>query len=158
MTEIKDMTREEVNAELARVRAERALLNGNGDAPAAPVPDLAVVAAEAVNSTPETNGEDPAPAKTGEPEPWPHATMEFRGEVLEIRRPKESALLAVSVAGVGGLPPMVQIQVFSAFLKGHLSPKSMQWALVAMMDPETDVDINSLVTALTEHADLSQPS
>lgn len=148
---VEEMTREEVADELARVRAERAEIN------AAPLPEPELLVKEEAEArlseamgftetedTPEDEEEAPAPA------PWPHLTMEFGGRTLEVRKPDESALIAISMTGTPGLSPQTQMSIFTKFLANHLSPESFVVVVEAMTDPESGVNIQRLITALTK--------
>jgi hypothetical protein len=148
LPDIDNMTREELEQakrEVAEARARYAAETGKtvdeilSNPPTAP--DVVPVA---VDPTKADEEEKPAP--------WPHQTLEFRGQVLEVRKPNQEALVAVTVAGVGVLDQRSQMQIFSTFLSRHMSPASMIWALTAMTDPENPVGIAELIQALAKLA------
>ena len=124
MTSIKpveEMTLEEIQAERARLAAER---------------EAAL-----------TESEKPAESEN-KPLPWPHQTMPYEGAELEVRVPSETALLAVSMAGMGGLDAQTQLAVFTKFLSHHMSPASFAHIVGEMTDPDSPVDLQPLITAL----------
>lgn len=142
LPDITSMTREELAQAQADIAAKRAAFDAAADVPPvdevlAQIPDLAKKAEDA--------------PEVPEPAPWPHGTMEFKGRTLEVRAPSESALIAVSVVGLGGssLPADAQIRVFTAFLVKHLSPTSMMSVLDMMTDPDEPAGLGELVEALT---------
>jgi hypothetical protein len=119
---VEEMTLEEIQAERARLAAER----------------------EAALST---ESEKPAEAEN-KPLPWPHQTLTYEGAELEVRIPSETALLAVSMAGMGGLDAQTQLAVFTKFLSHHMSPASFAHIVGEMTDPDSPVDLQPLITAL----------
>ena len=140
---VEEMTREEVADELARVRAERAALSEGGYAvPAELAPTKVFTDALSADSD-EDDEEDEAA-------PWPHLTMEYAGRTLEVRKPDESALVAVAMTGTPGLAPQTQMRIFTKFLANHLSQESFVVVVEAMTDPESGVNIQGLITALTK--------
>lgn len=138
---VEEMTRDEVAAELERVRAARADL----DSPREKLLEALDLPQEGAEwgklGEAEVAKEQPA---------WPHLTMEYAGQVLEVRKPDESALVAVSMTGTPGLSPQTQMRIFTKFLVNHLSPESFVTVVEAMTDPESGVNIQGLITALTK--------
>lgn len=139
---VEEMTREEVADELARVRAERVALSTVDD------PEERLKEAMGFNDAPDGEAED-TPAEVG-PAPWPHLTMQYADLDLQVRKPDESALVAVSMTGTPGLAPQTQMRIFTKFLVNHLSPESFVIVVEAMTDPESGVNIQGLITALTK--------
>lgn len=129
---VEDMTLEEIQAERLRIAAERAEL------------------AEAQADATPTSTADDAPSDAEKSAPWPHDRMTYAGMELEVRYPAETALLAVSMASVGGFTPGVQMNVFTTFLRHHLSTDSFTAVVMALTDPDSDMDIQGLITALAE--------
>jgi hypothetical protein len=127
---VEDMTAEEIAAERLELLAQRAALE----------------AGTALVDPPENEEGD------GEstPGPWPHATMSMAGHVLEVRKPDESALLGISMTGAKGLSPQVQARIFSQFLANHLSTDSLAVVLESMVDPDSELDVQALIQALTQ--------
>lgn len=157
---IEEMTREEVADELARVRAAKAATNGAVTAPeddlaaewartqaaAAGVPEAEARLSEAMGLTDEPEAEAEAPA----PAAWPHLTLEYGGHTLEVRKPNESALIAIAMTGVPSLGPQGQMRIFSTFLSNHMSQRSFVEVVEAMTDPDSPVDIQGLIQAMTQ--------
>ncbi len=83
---------------------------------------------------------------------WKHDRLEFHGDLLAVRAPKQGALLAVSMAGAkygaadGGLSAMNQ------FCNMHLGPESRQRVRDRMIDPDdadySDTPLGDLFTAM----------
>lgn len=123
--------------------------------PAAPTDDeIAAMRAEIAKEraaigalTAEKDG-DPEPFDTDE-NPWPHETITYRGIELEVRRPSEAALIAVSMAGLPALGESGTMNVIGRFFALHFSPESLPVALTAMMDPDSGFDLSGLIQALT---------
>lgn len=142
---VEEMTREEVAAELERVRAARADL----DSPREKLLEALDLPQEGTEWG--KLGEAEVAKEQGAEQPaWPHLTMEYAGQVLEVRKPDESALVAVSMTGTPGLSPQTQMRIFTKFLVNHLSPESFVTVVEAMTDPESGVNIQGLITALTK--------
>lgn len=94
------------------------------------------------------------PPVSDAPEPetsdWQYAYMNHQGLHLEVRKPDESALVAISMTGVGGLGSEIQLRVFTRFLQYHMSERSFMEVLDAMTDPDSEITIQGLVTAFTQ--------
>lgn len=144
MPDVNSMTRDELEAAQAEIAAKRAAFEAETAA-------SIVTQAEADDAVSEVLAQIPEAAKKAEPAPWAHDTMEFKGRTLEVRPPSESALIAVSVVGLGGssLPADAQIRVFTSFLVKHLSAASMMDVLDMMTDPDEPAGLGELVEALT---------
>lgn len=139
MTELPEMTTEEIAAARAEIARERAELGMARAAEIAPEVLASMAAA--------------APVEDAPAEEWPHAVFEYAGLRLEVRKPDESALVAISMTGVPGLSPQVQMRIFTRFLTNHLSLESFVTVVEAMTDPESGVDIQGLITAMTKLPD-----
>lgn len=147
---VEEMSMEEIQAERAAIAAERAALAK--DTPAIAEAGYAVPAA--LDPTKEiadllAKG-DAATAEEPEPEPWPHQRLEYGGIELEVRKPNESALIAISMTGIPSLGPQGQMRIFTQFLVNHLSPASFATVVEAMTDPDSGIDIQGLITELTK--------
>lgn len=143
---VEEMTREEVAAELARVRAAKVETNGNG---AASEEDLA---AEWARSQAAAAG-IPQAAETStkvDGDEWPHLTIEHAGMTLQVRKPDESALIAISMTGTPGILPQTQMRIFTKFLMNHMSPDSFVQVIEAMTTPESGVSIQSIIEKMTK--------
>lgn len=89
---------------------------------------------------------------------WPHQRVEFHGDYLAVRTPKQGALLAVTLAGAkygsadGGLGHI------NRFLHLHLGPESHVRVEDRMMDPDetsySSHPLNDLFHALSELIDV----
>jgi hypothetical protein len=150
---VEEMTAEEIAQERAAIAAERAAkaaaipANAEGGYavpkeldPTKEVADLIAAGNEALDST-----EDEP-----EPEPWPHEFLDYGGLHLEVRKPNESALVAISMTSVPVLGAAGQMRIFTRFLSNHLSPTSFVAVVEAMTDPDSGVDIQGLITELTK--------
>lgn len=141
---VEDMTREEVAAELERVRALRAVpetvSNGNGEARLAEAMGFTEPEGE---PDPENDDEEPVAA-------WPHEVLELAGMTLHVRKPGESALIAVAMTGTPGLSPQTQMRILTKFLMNHLSPESFTEVIEAMMTPDSGVQMQTVIEAMTK--------
>ena len=126
------MTKPVEEMTLEELRAERVAL---GTADEAPDPD---------ETTPIPDPDEEKPA------PWPHDHMMYGDLELEVRKPNESALVAISMSNVPVLGAQGQMRIFTQFLTGHLSPSSFTTVVSAMADPESGIDINGLISKLSE--------
>lgn len=142
MTELKpveEMTAAEIAAERARIAAARAELLGTETATAAAEPAAEPASAEAASEDPDT-----ADA------PWPHQVIEISGHKLEVRKPSESALLALTMAQAGGLPVRQVMAVFSNLLSHHMSERSYFELLSMLSSGEASVGVVDVVQALID--------
>jgi hypothetical protein len=130
---VEEMTREEVAAELAAARARRETAAVTDLTLS---PDIAAVEAEQ---------EDADTA-----EEWPHAVIEHHGLKLQVRKPDESALIALAMSGTQGIDPNVQMRIFTRFLMNHMSEVSFIEVIEAMTDPASEIDMQTIVAALTK--------
>lgn len=142
---VEEMSREEVAEELERVRALRAVdapeTVSNGEARLSEAMGFTVTEPE---GAPDTEGE-------GESETaWPHQTMQLNGMTLHVRKPGESALIAVAMTGTPGLAPQTQMRILTKFLMNHLSPESFTEVIESMMDPESAMSMQTVIEAMTK--------
>lgn len=73
----------------------------------------------------------------GKPVPkWTHETVMIKGHAIQIRAPKTSALQAFGLATAKGVPVEDQNRALGMIVRKHVSAKSMQELLDAMMDPD----------------------
>lgn len=166
---IEEMTREEIDAERAALAAERlatiavtpeanaklteAIFPSNGAPPITTAGELR----EALDLPADGIGATIEAAKADEPAPWPHQrmSMDIGSEVLEleVRKPSESALVAVSMSSLPGLTPQAQMKIFATFFTKHLSITSMGTVLATMADPDSGLDIGELIKKMVEAGD-----
>jgi hypothetical protein len=143
---VEEMSMEEIQAERAAIAAERAALaNGTpaiAEALTTDVPDRQAEIAELIAKVDDTE-EPEVPA-------WPHQHLEYGGLDLEVRKPNESALIAISMTGIPSLGPQGQMRIFTQFLVNHLSPTSFAVVVESMTNPDSGVDIQGLITELTK--------
>lgn len=146
---VEEMTPEEIAAERVAIAAERAALAAGTPAdaeggyavpkeldPTKEVADLIAAGNEALDEP--------------EPAPWPHEFLDYGGLHLEVRKPNESALVAISMTSVPVLGAAGQMRIFTRFLSNHLSPTSFVAVVEAMTDPDSGVDIQGLIVELTK--------
>jgi hypothetical protein len=133
---VEEMTREEVAAELAAARARRET------APSLYTGPESVDAAEDIVSTEQEDADTV--------EEWPHAVIEHHGLKLQVRKPDESALIALAMSGTPGIDPNVQMRIFTRFLMHHMSESSFVEVIEAMTDPVSEIDMQTIVAALTQ--------
>lgn len=138
---VEEMTAEEIASERAAIAIERAAL-ANGMA----AKHAAVVEPDPAPVDPNDGEKEDEPV----PAPWPHQHMVFGGLELDVRKPNESALIAISMTGVPALGSQGQMRIFTQFLVNHLSPESFAVVVESMTDPDSGVDIQGLITALTK--------
>lgn len=136
---VEEMSMEEIKAERAAIAAERMELMRKS-----------LVDSEILEEVPTPVSGDDEDDDEDTLEPWPHTTMEYGGRTLEVRKPNESALMAVSMTSVPSLGPQTQMRILTKFLTNHLSPESFAEVVGAMTDPDSGVDIQGLITALTK--------
>lgn len=136
---VEEMSMEEIQAERAAIAAERAALANGAPAIADEHKDEI---AELLAKGSETEQAD-APV-------WPHQFLDYGGLKLEVRKPNESALIAISMTGIPQLGPQGQMRIFTQFLVNHLSPTSFAEVVEAMTNPDSGIDIQGLITELTK--------
>ncbi|UOW93009.1 hypothetical protein SEA_CAIB_25 [Gordonia phage CaiB] len=67
---------------------------------------------------------------------WPHDTLEFKGDVLEVRAPTEQAMAAFSLASGKYVPMQVKNDIVGLFVARHLSDDSYGQVFSRLMDPD----------------------
>lgn len=77
-------------------------------------------------------------AEAPKAEPWPHQTIEFFGEKLEVRKPTQQGMSGIAFALSKHTPPELQANLLPLFVRNHTSPASYARLLVRAVDPETD--------------------
>lgn len=148
---VDEMTLEEIQAERAAIAAERAKFYQE-DLPKAGFSVPAEL--NPTNMLPTLDeDQDSDDDDEDKPAPWPHSTMEYGGRMFEVRKPNESALMAVSMTSIASLGARTQMRIFTQFLMHHLSPASFADVVEAMTDPDSGIGINGLITALTKLQD-----
>jgi hypothetical protein len=144
---VEDMTLEEIQAEKDAIRRLRAgemtaeELRGHLGLPEGGLDSIQADVAQAIAVEPEEDESAPA---------WPHQVIDYAGLKLEVRKPDESALVAITMTGTPGLSPQAQLRIFTKFLANHMSEDSFTTVVEAMTDPDAGVDIRSLIQALTQ--------
>lgn len=69
-------------------------------------------------------------------EGWPHQTIEFLGDTLEVRKPTEQALAAYSLASSKYVSMTTRNDMTGLFIARHLSPDSYERVFSRLMDPD----------------------
>lgn len=109
------------------------------------------VAAPAAPST------EVAPVTETGVEVWQHETLEFAGDVLEIRKPQQQALAAFSLASGKYVPVEVKNDITGLFISRHLSEESYGRVFSRLMDPDdptyTVETIGELMRAIVQTSD-----
>lgn len=152
MPDYSEFTQEQIDAEREAIAREYAALDAAKTRTEADVllgAPLHMTATQTVSMPPEVVADVEAAAEP-EPEaaPWPHDHLVFGGMDLEVIKPNDSALIAVSMIGLldgdGGL----QVSIFNEFIAAHLSKPSLAKVIIAMTKPDAEVDLQGLVQAL----------
>lgn len=152
MKPVDQMTDAEVAAERAAIAAEREQLAADRAAKAAvPSPE-----ALAIITSPAETVDEPKPDEDAAPAPWPHGHGRLKGHLIEVRAPAPAALVAISMTGSAELTSATQIKVFSTFMTKHISPKSLDLVLGMMADPDSGVEMQDVITAMTEHVEIPE--
>ncbi|MCM6777946.1 hypothetical protein NDR87_31390 [Nocardia sp. CDC159] len=86
--------------------------------------------------------------------PWPYDTVELQGRVIQARTPKPVALQAFSMATSKGTPPRLQNEMVAMFVRNHISDRSYNELLAAMMDPDDPFTIDHFGELMTKIATL----
>lgn len=161
MKPVDQMTDAEVAAERAAIAAERAQLEderrrreelGSGTLfipntiSAQPSPEILSVIHD-----PAETVDEPA-----EDVPWPYQYGRLKGHIIEVRAPAPAALVAISMTGSADLTSTTQMMVFSTFMTKHISAKSLDLVLGMMADPDSGVDMQDVISALTERVELPE--
>lgn len=126
----------------------------NADKLMADMPEGDEPPASAQTSTPTDDSVFAAEKPTPEPEPevvtgevirndeiatrsaWPHDTLEFKGDTLEVRAPTEQAMAAFSLASGKYVPMQVKNDIVGLFVARHLSDDSYGQVFSRLMDPD----------------------
>lgn len=162
MKAVEDMTPEEIAAERAAIAAERERLTVvraqrdatlrevseelNEKAATLSQDEIAIANAKllgVVDGAAEADDE-------AEETPWPHQQGWLKGHLIEVRRPAPAALVAISMTGSSELTSATQMKVFSTFMVKHISPKSLDLVLGLMADPDSGIEMQDVISALTE--------
>ena len=76
---------------------------------------------------------------------WPHRTVEFLGDTLEVRTPDGGALAAFSLATSKYSPPQVRTEMTNLFIRSHMSETSYERVFSRMMNPDdTDYAVDTI--------------
>lgn len=144
MKPVEEMTEAEIAEERAAIALERARLAEDRIAKVtAPSPE-----ALAIITSPTETADEPEPE--GESAPWPHQYGQLKGHIIEVRAPAPAALVAISMTGSAELTSSTQMMVFSTFMTKHISAKSLDLVLGMMADPDSGVEMQDVIAALTE--------
>jgi hypothetical protein len=93
------------------------------------------------------------------PEVWAYDHISFSGLELDVRKPNESALIAVSMTGSPTLDSTAQMRIFTRFLRNHMSLQSFTDVVEAMTDPDSGITIQSLISEMVNlHQKPSTPA
>lgn len=111
--------------------------------------ELAEMEMDAVVSAREAAATEVVPEKEDKAEPWPHSLDMFQNVALEYRKPNDSALLSLGMVMGGQVDANLQMKIFNAFLKNHLSASSYEQIVVAMMTPDSPITIEGVIGFLT---------
>lgn len=160
MKPVEDMTLEEIEVERAKIRAERAQMNGGYVTPSADVYEPAVPQALADEIYEDSKAvlmdavdeldvaiQEQADDK---PKPWPHQHLSYKGLELEVRIPNESALMAISMLAQLDGHGELQMEIFNTFLKNHLSPTSLADVIKELTRPDSEIGLQGIVQALVK--------
>jgi hypothetical protein len=135
MKPVDEMSMDEIEAERALIRAERQR--------------RANAKLEAVIFPPDELEGEKMDTDDSEPAPWPHEFGVLGGHRIEVRRPSPAALVAISMTGSSGMESATQMRVFTTFMVKHISPNSLDLVLGLMADPDSGVDMQDVISALT---------
>ena len=69
---------------------------------------------------------------------WPHQTLEFLGDVLEVRKPTAQALAAYSLASSKYVSNSIRNDMTGLFMVRHLSENSYERVFSRLMDPDDE--------------------
>lgn len=148
MKPVEEMTEAEIADERAAIALERARLAEDRIAQnvkaLAPVEDAPAEAEE----VPEEDGP--------KPQPWPYDYGQLKGHIIEVRAPAPAALVAISMTGSAELASTTQMMVFSTFMTKHISAKSLDLVLGLMADPDSGVEMQDVIAALTDRVQIPE--
>ena len=110
-----------------------------------PARTLSPVADPAEGVTIPESDEDAVAASLDTIAVWPHQTMEFMGDELQVRKPTPQALAAFSLATSKYVSNQMRNDMTGMFISRHLSPESYERVFSRLMDPDdTDYTVNSI--------------
>ena len=69
---------------------------------------------------------------------WPHQTIDFYGDTLEVRTPSLAAYNSAFMFLAAAAPDQIKISLSNRFLINHLSTDSYAQVVARMMDPERE--------------------
>lgn len=119
-----------------------------------PARTLSPVANPVADPEPLDVEETPVEAQPEADPAWPHATLEFCGDVLEVRKPTEQALAAYSLASSKYVSMEVRNDMTGLFIARHMSPESYSRVFSRLLDPDdeeyTIQSIGELMRAIVE--------
>lgn len=76
-------------------------------------------------------------AEDGTPVPkWTHDTVDLKGRTIQAKKPQTAALMAFTMATSKYTTAKVQNDMVALFVRNHISDRSYNDLLVAMMDPD----------------------
>jgi hypothetical protein len=88
------------------------------------------------------------------PKEWPHDWMEFHGDRLAVRGPKQSAISSYGMATSEGASAARRNKYSRLIIENHMSPGSYDRAMERFMDPDEegwdDEAMSELVTQILE--------
>lgn len=128
-----------------------------GPAHAAPEPAVETAPAASTDSTASTD-QPPAEPEAPPAPAWPHRHIDFRGDRLEIRKPRRAAVAALQVTLTSSFTQETQNENIARFLSNHLSAASFARVNDRMIDPDDsdygDGDYLDLIVAMIEAPDI----
>lgn len=93
--------------------------------------------AETFDRLRELNDDDAEPEELTPTEPaWPHDTLEFKGETLQIRIPDQGSITGMGIAFGKYVPEEVQTNLYRRFLSAHLSEDSLENVFSRLFNPD----------------------
>ena len=69
-------------------------------------------------------------------EPWDHEKIEFRGDLLNVRKPTDQALAGLSLSSSKYVKMTTRNDITGLFIARHLSPQSYDRVFSRLMDPD----------------------
>lgn len=78
-------------------------------------------------------------------EPWDHETVDFRGDILNVRKPTDQALAGLSLSSSKYVKMTTRNDITGLFIARHLSPQSYDRVFSRLMDPDdTDYTVETI--------------
>jgi hypothetical protein len=78
-------------------------------------------------------------------EPWDHETVDFRGDMLNVRKPTDQALAGLSLSSSKYVKMTTRNDITGLFIARHLSPQSYDRVFSRLMDPDdTDYTVETI--------------